>query len=211
MENIEAVARAERNPDQTRQRILEAAFMEMYRNGFQGMRLDEVIAATQLTKGALYHHFPNKRALGYAVVDELIIPTVDAVWLQPLKTAADPLQGLIDVIEQMPDNEHKPPEMIRYGCPLNNLAQEMSPLDEGFRQRLDYAFRVWQDVIQETLERAQQKGHIGAHVNCDEAATFIMAAMEGCIGLAKNAQSMERLRVCNRGLIQFIQSLQPQK
>ncbi len=185
--------------------------MEMYRNGFQGMRLDEVIAATKLTKGALYHHFPNKRALGYAVVDELIIPTVDAVWLQPLKNAADPLQGLIDVIEQMPDNEHKPPEMIRYGCPLNNLAQEMSPLDEGFRQRLDYAFRVWQDVIQETLERAQQKGHIGAHVNCDEAATFIMAAMEGCIGLAKNAQSMERLHVCNRGLIQFIRSLQPQK
>jgi len=139
MENSEAVARSGRNPDQTRQRILQAAFMEMYRSGFQGMRLDEVIAATQLTKGALYHHFPNKRALGYAVVDEMIIPTVDAVWLQPLKNAADPLQGLIDVIEQMPDNEHKPPEMKRYGCPLNNLAQEMSPLDEGFRQRLDYA------------------------------------------------------------------------
>jgi AcrR family transcriptional regulator len=137
MENIEAVAPGGRNPDQTRQRILTAAFMEMYRNGFQGMRLDEVIAATRLTKGALYHHFPNKRALGYAVVDELIIPTVEAVWLQPLKNSADPLSGLVNVIEQMPENEHKPPEMIRYGCPLNNLAQEMSPLDEGFRQRLD--------------------------------------------------------------------------
>ena len=211
MENSEAVARSGRNPDQTRQRILQAAFMQMYRSGFQGMRLDEVIAATQLTKGALYHHFPNKRALGYAVVDEMIIPTVEAVWLQPLKNAADPLQGLINVIEQMPNNEHKPPEMNRYGCPLNNLAQEMSPLDEGFRQRLDYAFRVWQDVIQETLERAQQKGHIRDDVNCDEAAMFIMAALEGCIGLAKNAQSMERLHVCNRGLIQFIQSLQPRK
>ena len=210
MENIEAVAPGGRNPDQTRQRILTAAFMEMYRNGFQGMRLDEVIAATRLTKGALYHHFPNKRALGYAVVDELIIPTVEAVWLQPLKNSADPLPGLINVIEQMPENEHKPPEMIRYGCPLNNLAQEMSPLDEGFRQRLDYAFRGWHDVIQETLERAQQKGHIRGDVNCDETATFIMAALEGCIGIAKNAQSMERLHVCNRGLIQFIRSLQSQ-
>ena len=210
MENIEAVAPGGRNPDQTRQRILTAAFMEMYRNGFQGMRLDEVIAATRLTKGALYHHFPNKRALGYAVVDELIIPTVEAVWLQPLKNSADPLSGLVNVIEQMPENEHKPPEMIRYGCPLNNLAQEMSPLDEGFRQRLDYAFRVWHDVIQETLERAQQKGHIRDDVNCDETATFIMAALEGCIGIAKNAQSMERLHVCNRGLIQFIRSLQSQ-
>ena len=211
MGNSEGVTRIQRQPDETRQRILEAAFKAMYRNGFQGMRLDEVIAATELTKGALYHHFPNKRALGYAVVDELIIPTVEAVWLQPLKNSGDPLQGLITVIEQMPDNEHKPADMIRYGCPLNNLAQEMSPLDEGFRQRLDYAFRVWHDVIQETLERAQQKGHIREDVDCDEAATFIMAAMEGCIGLAKNAQSMERLHVCNRGLIQFIRSLQPQK
>ncbi|MEA2078643.1 MAG: TetR family transcriptional regulator C-terminal domain-containing protein [Pseudomonadota bacterium] len=101
------------------------------------------------------------------------------------------------------------PDMIRYGCPLNNLAQEMSPLDEGFRQRLDYAFRVWHDVIQETLECSQQKGQLRNDVNCDETATFIMAALEGCIGIAKNTQSMERLQVCNQGLIGFIRSLQP--
>jgi len=206
MESAENVTRIERNPDQTRSRILEAAFMEMYRNGFQGMRLDEVLKATDLTKGALYHHFPSKKALGYAVVDEVIIPTMEAVWLQPLKSASDPLAGLMAVIKQMPDS--KPfPEMIEYGCPLNNLAQEMSPLDEGFRQRLDYAFCVWHDVTQEALERAQLQGTIRDDVNCDETATFIMAALEGCIGIAKNAQSVERLHVCNRGLIQFIESL----
>ena len=44
MEQTENVSRIERNPDVTRQRILEAAFMEIYRNGFQGMRLDEVLS-----------------------------------------------------------------------------------------------------------------------------------------------------------------------
>jgi len=205
MNSPENVTRIERNPDQTRSRILEAAFMEMYRNGYQGMRLDEVLKTTDLTKGALYHHFPSKRALGYAVVDEVIIPTMEAMWLQPLKNASDPVAGLISVIEHMPEN--KPPEIIEYGCPLNNLAQEMSPLDEGFRQRLDYAFCVWHDVTEETLERAQLKGSIREDVNCDETATFIMAALEGCIGIAKNAQSVDRLHVCNRGLISFIESL----
>ena len=207
MESSDNVARIERNPDQTRARILEAAFLEMYRNGFQGMRLDDVLTTTGLTKGALYHHFPNKRALGYAVVDEVILPTMEAMWLQPVKNAGEPLEGLISVIEQMPDN--KPPEMLQYGCPLNNLAQEMSPLDEGFRQRLDYVVRVWHDVTQEALERARHKGQVKPDVDCDETATFIMAALEGCIGIAKNAQSKERLQVCNRGLIQFIRSLQP--
>ena len=207
MDHAESASRIERNPDETRRRILEAAFMEMYRNGFQGMRLDEVIATTDLTKGALYHHFPNKRALGYAVVDEVILPTMEAMWLQPLKNTADPLQALIGVVEQMP--AAKPPEIVRYGCPLNNLAQEMSPLDEGFRQRLDYVFRLWHDGTEQALERARQKGQLRDDVDCDETATFIMAALEGCIGIAKNAQSMQRLSVCNRGLVQYIRSLQP--
>lgn len=202
----ENVTRMERNPDMTRQRILEAAFLEIYRNGFQGMRLDDVLGVTGLTKGALYHHFPNKLALGYAVVDEVILPTVEAMWLQPLKNASDPLQGLVTVIEQLPDV--KPPEMIQYGCPVNNLAQEMSPLDEGFRKRLDYIFRVWHDVTEQALERARHQGRIRDDVNCDETATFVLAALEGCIGIAKNAQSKERLRVCNRGLVDYLRSLQ---
>lgn len=43
MENRDNVTRLERNPEATRKRILEAAFMEMYRKGFQGMRLDDVL------------------------------------------------------------------------------------------------------------------------------------------------------------------------
>ena len=205
MENRDNVARIERNPEATRKRILEAAFMEIYRKGFQGMRLDDVLSTTELTKGALYHHFPNKRALGYAVVDEVILPIMDGMWLEPLKKAQDPMQGLIDVVEQLP--EMKPPEIIEYGCPLNNLAQEMSPLDEGFRQRLDYVFRLWHDVTEEALERAKHQGKIRESIDCDETATFIMAALEGCIGIAKNAQSIERLRACNRGLVDYLHSL----
>lgn len=206
METPVNVNRIERNPDVTRQRILEAAFMEMYRNGFQGMRLDEVLMTTGLTKGALYHHFPNKRALGYAVVDEIIAPMMDAIWLQPLKNAADPLQAMVSVVERLPDD--KPAEITRYGCPLNNLAQEMSPLDEGFRKRLDNIFGLWHDVTEEALQRARQQGHIRQDVNCDETATFVLAALEGCIGMAKNAQSEKRLRVCNRGLVDYLHSLQ---
>jgi len=205
MENRDNVTRIERNPEATRKRILEAAFMEIYRKGFQGMRLDDVLNTTELTKGALYHHFPNKRALGYAVVDEVILPLMDAMWLEPLKRASDPMQGLIDVVEQLP--EMKPPEIIEYGCPLNNLAQEMSPLDEGFRQRLDYVFRLWHDVTEEALERAKHQGKLRESIDSDETATFIMAALEGCIGIAKNAQSIERLRACNRGLVDYLHSL----
>ena len=206
MDSAPVTVRSERNPDQTRRRILEAAFIEMYRNGFQGMRLDEVTAASELTKGALYHHFPNKRALGYAVVEEVIRPMMESIWVQPLQQTSDPLQGLLTVIETMP--EAKPSEMmLQYGCPLNNLAQEMSPLDEGFRRRLDKVFNIWHQVISDALRAARDKGIIRADIDCDETATFVMAALEGCIGIAKNAQSVDRLMACNRGLMQYLLSL----
>lgn len=206
MESAQVTVRGARNPDQTRRRILDAAFVEMYRNGFQGMRLDDVTAASELTKGALYHHFPNKQALGYAVVEEIIRPMMESIWVQPLQQATDPLQGLLDVIEHLP--EAKPAEMmIQYGCPLNNLAQEMSPLDEGFRQRLDQVFNIWHQVISDALQQARGQGIIRQDVDCEDTATFVMAAMEGCIGIAKNRQSVDRLMACNRGLTQYLLSL----
>ena len=205
MNKLDKQSRIVRDPDETRRRILEAAFEVIYRKGFQGMRLDEVLAGTGLTKGALYHHFPNKQALGYAVVEEVIRPMVESLWVEPLREARDPLATLARVVETLP--ERSPADMLRYGCPLNNLAQEMSPLDEGFRSRLDALFALWLDATRDALERARRSGRLKPDVDIEDAALFVMAALEGCIGLAKNAQSRERLERCYGGLSAYLRSL----
>jgi len=61
-----------RAPEVTRQKLLSAAFEEIYRSGFQAASLDRILAKAGVTKGALYHHFIDKAALGYAVVDEVV-------------------------------------------------------------------------------------------------------------------------------------------
>ena len=55
----------------TRQVILEAAYEEIHVRGFQAASLSKILSSTNVTKGALYHYFPTKLALGYAVVDPL--------------------------------------------------------------------------------------------------------------------------------------------
>jgi AcrR family transcriptional regulator len=201
-----SASRGERNPDRTRRQILDAAFQEIYRNGYQGTRLDEVIAATGLTKGALYHHFPNKQALGYAVVDEVIRGFVRQFWLDPLADSSDPLATMIDFLDNL--DTLLGGQIVTLGCPMNNLAQEMSPLDEGFRTRLDAVYQEWRGGIRGALERAQRDGRIRTNIDCDHAATFVLAALSGCIGVAKNAQSREQLRICGMGLIDYLRSLQ---
>ena len=71
---------------ETRHNLLEAAFDEIHRTGFQAASLHRILRRTGLTKGALYHHFPNKLALGYAVVDELLGPYLEQNWLAPLRS-----------------------------------------------------------------------------------------------------------------------------
>ena len=65
--------------------MLQAAFREVYRWGFQTVDLDTILASTGVTKGALYYHFESKEALGYAVVEEVIAANLRDTWLHPLQ------------------------------------------------------------------------------------------------------------------------------
>jgi AcrR family transcriptional regulator len=112
------------DPERTRDLLLQSAFQEVYRSGFQRADLDRIPANTGVTKGALYYHFESKAALGYAIVDEVIAGLMRDRWLRPLRGSADPIGTLISVLERTSVR----PEDVRCGCPLNNLAQEMSPL-----------------------------------------------------------------------------------
>ena len=197
--------RQERNPDKTRRVILDAAFKVIHRHGFQGMRLDEVVEATGLTKGALYHHFPNKRALGYAVVDEIISDMIHRYWSEPLERAERPFQAILDNLTGIEKGLGE--DLTVLGCPLNNLAQEMSPLDEGFRERIDRLYFVWEQCLADALTRAVEQGELKPDTDIDRLATFIMAAVSGCIGLSKTAQDPEQLKNCLRTLAETLAAL----
>jgi AcrR family transcriptional regulator len=200
--------RSERNPEATRQRILLAAFEEIHRKGYQGMRVDDVLRATGLTKGGLYHHFSNKKALGYAVVEQVIAGMIDRFWLEPLRDAEDPLAAIQGILRHLLEAELAQ-EMIELGCPLNNLAQEMSPLDEGFRRRLDRVFQQWHQGLVDALEAGKRAGKVRSDIDSQRTATFVQGAIEGCIGMAKNAQTKERFATCSAGLGDYLQSLRP--
>src|SRR5215472_11816939 len=84
----------QRNPDLTRKALLQAAFQEIYRAGFQAASLDNILSKAGVTKGALYHHFSSKQELGYAVVDELLREEILDRWVRSLEKAENPIDGL---------------------------------------------------------------------------------------------------------------------
>jgi len=195
--------RRSRDPERTRERLLQAAFREVRRTGFQSAGIDTILAATNVTKGALYYHFDSKEALGYAIVDEIIAKLVRDRWLRPLLSNGQPIDILIGIVQRIPAR----PADVRESCPLLNLAQEMSPLDEQFRKRLERLFLAWQEGIATLLRKGQSYGTVRRDVNPAEAASFLVAMVEGYASLAKNAQDAKVWKVGIRNIVGWLKSL----
>jgi len=199
-------ARRAREPELTRQKILGAAFHEIYRRGFQSASLDRIVAEAGVTKGALYHHFPDKASLGYAVVDDVIRGHLLNRWLGPLEdSGSDPLTALQKAFK-LRGKSVKPNE-VELGCPLNNLAQEMSPLDDEFRRRIEAVFDQWRDGFASAIMRAKEAGKVRADVDARQVAAFLVAAAEGSFGLAKNARSRKMFRSNMDMLAEYLETL----
>lgn len=192
-----------RDPERTRERLLQAAFREVRRTGFQSTGIDTILAATNVTKGALYHHFDSKEALGYAIVDEIIAKLVHDRWLRPLLGDGHPIDILIGIVRRLPTR----PADVRESCPLLNLAQEMSPLDEQFRKRLERLFLAWQEGVATLLRKGQSQGTVRCDLNPEETASFLVAMVEGYASLSKNAQDPKVWNVGIRNIVGWLRSL----
>jgi AcrR family transcriptional regulator len=191
-----------------RRKLLDAAFAEFHRHGFQAASLDAIVERAGVTKGALYHHFADKSALGHAVIDEVVREPLLEAYLGPIeRSTGDPLAVIQHSLRRRADDFVA--GGIELGCPLNNLTQEMSPLDEEFRARVAAMLATWTDAYAEALRRAQQEGFIRRDVDVRPIAGLIVAAVEGSFGMAKAGQSVEVLRSNLQALADLLESLRP--
>ena len=199
---------AKRSPEDTRQRILDAAFDEFYKNGFQGGSLNRIVVEARTTKGAVFHHFKGKKDLGYAVVREVIHPRFNQQWSDPLANSTDPITDLKRIFRQGAKRKVADGGLV-HGCPLNNLAQEMSPLDEKFRQSLEKIYVAWRETVAAAFARGIKAGKVRRDVSPRKVAAFIVAAQAGMAGTAKNSQDEELLLQTSYAFFDYLDSLKP--
>jgi TetR/AcrR family transcriptional regulator, transcriptional repressor for nem operon len=195
-----------RDLEKTRKEILSVTFNEVFRRSFQGVSIDDIVKKTQLTKGALFHQFPTKLDPGYALVDEVIKPMILERWIDPLDSFENPVDGILHQLETLIGKAD--PNFLKFGCPLNNLMQEMAPVDEGFRRRLQNALRLWISGVEERLKRGQRDGHIKKEVNTKDAAHFIVMAHEGFYGVIKGLDDPSAFKSMYRPLKTYLRMIE---
>jgi TetR/AcrR family transcriptional repressor of nem operon len=199
-----------RAPEATREKLVFAAFEQIHRYGYQGTGLDTILEKAGVTKGALYHHFADKADLAHAVIDEVIRGLTLQRWTGPLaRYEGDPISGIELVLDLAATEfcDERMSDKVELGCPLNNIAQEMSPLDERFRRRVAVVFETWIESFAQALERGRADGTVRRDIDARKVATFIVSSIEGTFGLAKNAKSAPLLRENFEVLKEFLETL----
>ena len=191
-----------RDAELTRQKILEISADEIHKNGFIATSLSCILERCEVSKGALYHHFNNKMELGYAVFEEIYTPMFIALW-QPAVEIDDPIEGLCDFFTTM--YEESSCDEIVCGCPLNNLCQEMSGVDEGFRLRILNMQQQLNQLIAINLQRIANQ--LLDDIDFAQVAYFIVSTFHGASSLSKCSKNKDLFEKVMKELCRYIKSL----
>jgi AcrR family transcriptional regulator len=174
----------------TRARIVEAAADLIYAHGVEQTSLDEVMAASGVSKSQLYHYFADKNALVLEVIARQTERVLDAQHPQLEALGSLPaLKAWRDAIVRLNRRTRGK------GCPLGSLASELANDSESARKRLAGSFAVWRDRIEQGLAKMRERGELAASADPRELALALLSAVEGGLLLAKTTQSSRPLEI----------------
>ena len=130
------------DPVGLRCRLLDVAADLFQKGGYQATSIKDVMEATGISGGALHHHFPTKKQMALAVIQERVAPAVRQTWIEPVRRASSLRKGIDGVFAAIAIGVEKRGSVS--GCPLNNLALELSLTDPDFRHAISCIFDEWQ-------------------------------------------------------------------
>lgn len=193
-------ARRTNDPEGLRSRILDAAMACFQRDGYCGTNMRDVMRFAGTTSGALHHHFPTKKDLGRAVIDERVARAVEETWTRTVRSARTAVDGVIavftDVVAELDTKKRVE------GCPVSNLAIELALLDEDFQRSINRLFERWRRAIAAKAKMDLDEGkHLA--IDANDWALLAVAQFSGAMALAKASQSTRPLKESARLLEQL--------
>ena len=179
----------------TRDQIIDAAARLIHLRGYHCTSLDDVLRDSGVGKGNFYYYFKSKEDLGYAIIDRIVQGFVQRT-LAPAfaDPGVDPVEQLHGFLDRVLDSQRQ--RNCVGGCPMGNLASELSDVHEGFRQRLAEIFSEWRIRLAEVLARGKASGGLRADVDPARAAQFLVAALEGAILMSKVTRDIAVMENC---------------
>ena len=173
----------------------------MTSQGFASTPLDMLLKQSGVPKGSFYHHFGSKTGFGLAVIESYNEFFQHQLKKQFLNNDLSPIERLKAFVITAANGMQK--YEFQRGCLIGNLGQEISALDEDFRNAIESIFNQWADLTCDLFEQGKQAGQIDRSANSSQLAQAFWIGWEGAVLRAKLQQSATPLY---RFFNQFISS-----
>lgn len=154
----------------TRRTILDTAVDLFGRLGFANVQLVDLLAATHLSKGAFYYHFPNRESVATAIIEEadakLRAATVDIF----ADSSSPMMANFIRSVFAVADLNSRDP-LVRVGVELRGGLGHISPASEGYAQHVG----LFTDAVREAIAQ----GDLRAGMDAEPVAFTLWSAILG--------------------------------
>jgi len=171
----------------TRERILEAAQRLVIEHGFGSTTVDAVLAETRTSKGAFFHHFPTKAALGRALVERYA--AADAEMLEALMASAeeasdDPAEQVVAFLHAF-ERTSEDMAQVQPGCLFVSFIYEAELADSDTGEIVSRSILLWRERILAKLEAAAASRPSLPSVDLPSLADQVFTIFEGGFLLAR--------------------------
>src|SRR5713101_8337095 len=192
----------------TREAIIEAATRLMHVRGYQNTSLDDVLRESGVGKGNFYYQFRSKEDLGYAILDQLVTKFQERT-LEPCFAAREGsrLGQIRCFLDHVLEAQRR--SKCVGGCPMGNLASELSDVHEGFRARLASVFTAWRARLTTALRTEQLRGAVDSACRPGAVADFLVASLEGAILLTKLTKDIAVMEQCVAEMKRYLSLFEP--
>lgn len=189
------------DPAGLRARILDQTAALFQARGFSATSMQHVMDSAAISAGALHHHFATKKSLALTVLRERVAPAVRETWIAPLLSSPALGGAIRAVFADIADGMEKRGSV--QGCPLNNLALELSLADKDYRAAIQEVFTEWESALSKSIGQSRGGSRLSGR-NRAAAAQFILSVYAGSMNLAKASQSAAPLRTSSELLGEWL-------
>jgi TetR/AcrR family transcriptional regulator, transcriptional repressor for nem operon len=156
--------------------VLETAMQVFWSRGVAGTTLDDLCAATGLSRSSLYASFGDKRDLLQMALERYDARSRER--FDRILNGPDPIRGamadfLSELVERIVSG------VSRRGCFLGNCAAELAPGDEETIARVRGGLERVEGILRAGLERARRNGELAADTDPDALAKYFVAGIQG--------------------------------
>jgi AcrR family transcriptional regulator len=170
----------------TRSRLVEVARQLFHAQGYQATSLAAISKRAGANAGSLYYFFRTKEELLVAVLEryvDLLRPLV----IEPAFARSDnPIERIFAVLGRY--RQMLLETGFEIGCPIGNLALEVSDLSPEVRDRISRNFANWMAEIESCLQEADG---LPSDLDRRQLSRFILTVMEGAVVQARGYRCIE--------------------